>query len=276
VFKPNKKALPMKKILITGASDGIGLEIARLLAQKGNQLLLVARNSEKLEKALVTLSGTGHRMLAADLSKKEDVHVVAGEMEKNHYDVLVNNAGAGMYGRFEQMAYHDQVTMMNLNMTALMVLSHAYIKNSKPGDSLVNVSSTLGSTSFPGAAVYAATKAFVTSFSESLWWENKKRDVYVLGFSPGVTKTPFHAVAGGSQELWPAFITQTPHQVAQELVQALEKRRKPKAVANSLNRMMLFVQRFMSRKTVVNMMGTFSPIDKNPQEVVTIAKPQLL
>jgi short-subunit dehydrogenase len=251
----------MKKIIITGGSDGIGLELAKLLAQKGNQLLLVVRNKEKLEKAIETLPGKEHRFRVSDLSKKEDVHAIADHISQNHYDVLVNNAGAGMYGRFEEMELSEQIKMVNLNIYALTSLSYHFIKNAKKGDSLVNIASFLGTTSFPGGAVYSATKAFVINFSEGLWWENKKRGIYVLGFCPGVTHTHFHETSGGSQGMFPEAITQTPMQVAEELVYSLEKRTKPKAVSGAMNRFMLFSHRFLSRKTVANMMGGFSPIN---------------
>jgi len=250
----------MKKILITGASEGIGLEIAKLFAIEGNQLMLVSRNKERLEKVASMLPGQEHRFLAADLSKKEDVHRIADHISQNNYDVLINNAGIGVYGRFEELPISDQASMMHLNMYGMTILSHEFLKNGKKGDSLVNIASTLGTTSFPGLAVYSATKAYVINFSESLWWENKKRGVYVLGFCPGVTRTKFHESGGGSSELFPKFITQAPEQVARELAHALKKRKKPKAVSGTINRFMLFFQRFLSRKMVVNMMGGFSPV----------------
>jgi len=250
----------MKKMIITGASDGIGLEIAKQLAQKGNQLLLVARNKEKLEKAIESLPGKEHRFLAADLSKKDDAHAIADHISQNRYDVLINNAGVGMYGRFEEMPLSEQLNMVNLNVYGLTVLSHSFIKNAKKGDSLVNIASFLGTTSYPGAAVYSATKAYVINFSEALWWENKNRGIYVLGFCPGVTHTHFHETSGGSQDMFPRAITQTPQQVVAELIYSLEKRTKPKAVSGAMNRFMLFSQRFLSRKMVANMMGSFSPL----------------
>jgi hypothetical protein len=249
----------MKKILITGASGGIGLETAKLLAAGGNQLMLVARNKEKLEKVIENLPGEKHEFLAADLSKKEEVHRIADHIAQNHYDVLINNAGVGMYGRFEEMSWSEQANMMHLNMYGPTILAYHFIRNAKKGDSLVNISSTLATTSFPGLAVYAATKAYLNSFSESLWWENKKRGIYVLGFCPGVTRTAFHG-ASGPDEMFPNFIIQTPGQVAGELVRALKKRRKPKVVSGGVNRFMLFFHRWLSRKMVVNMMGGFSPI----------------
>jgi short-subunit dehydrogenase len=256
------KIKKMKKVVITGASEGIGLEIAKLLARDGNQLLLVARNKEKLEEVIKNLPGAGHHFLVADLSKKEDVHTISDHIENNHYDVLINNAGAGMYGRFEELPIAAQVNMIQLNIIGLTKLAHSFIKTAKAGDSLVNLSSTLGTTSFPGTAVYAATKAYVSNFSDSLWWENKTRGVFVLGFCPGVTQTNFHQTAKGDEDIFPRFIIQTPEAVAGELVRALKRRRKPKVVSGGINRFMLFFHRFLGRKMVVNMMGGFSPVKK--------------
>jgi uncharacterized protein len=252
----------MKKVLITGGSEGIGLEIAKLLARQGDELTLVARNKEKLGRAIAKLEGKNHSFLTADLSGKEGTLLIVNHLSQNHYDVLINCAGAGMYGRFEELPVDAQRKMMQLNMISLTELAHGYIKNAKKGDSLVNIASTLGVTSFPGLAVYAATKAYVTSFSDSLWWENKSRDVYVLGFCPGATSTSFHETAGEKKDIFPKFVLQQPEQVAKELVNALNQRRKPRAVSGIVNKSMLFFQRFMTRKMAVNMMGSFSPVKK--------------
>lgn len=250
----------MKKILITGASDGIGLEIAKILADQGHRITLLARSNDKLQRASASLSGDGHTIIAADLSKRGEVDVMKHSIETNKYDVLINCAGFGMYGRFTEMPLTQQMEMMNLNIEALTMLSYFYLSRARKGDALVNVASTLGSTSYPGAAVYAATKAFVTNFSESLWWEYKNRGVYVTAFCPGGTYTDFHKLAGGDKDNFPRFVMQTPQQVARELVRALDRRRKPKVVSGGLNRFMLSFQKLMSRKTVVNMMAGFGPL----------------
>jgi short-subunit dehydrogenase len=248
------------KILITGASDGIGLALAKNFAAKNNQITLVARNKEKLEKVFVSLSGKGHQIIVADLSKREDVDALKVKIEVEKYDVFINNAGVGMYGRFTEMPLHEQVKMMNLNITALTLLSYFYLNQAKKGDALVNVASTLGTTSYPGAAVYAGTKAYVTSLSESLWWENKSKGIYVLGFCPGATYTNFHEVSGGSKDSFPKFTMQSAEQVADELTSALEKRKKPKVFSGAINRFMVTIQKLMSRKMVVSMMASFGPL----------------
>lgn len=250
----------MRKILITGASDGIGLATARLLAERGDQVTLVARTASKLETALKSLAGKGHTYIAADLTTKDEVHKLKPIIEQENFDIVINNAGVGLYGKFHELTLSDQVRMMNLNMNALTAISHFYLSTATNGCALVNVASTLGTSSFAGLSVYSATKAFVTIFSESLWHEYKKKGIYVLGFCPGVTATNFHDNGGSRTDVFPGFIIQTPEEVAFELVRAIERRRKPKVVSGAANRMMLYFQRFMSRRSVATTMGKFSPV----------------
>jgi short-subunit dehydrogenase len=124
----------------------------------------------------------------------------------------------------------------------------------------VNVASVLGTTSYPGAAVYSASKAYVTNFSESLWWEYKTKGIYVVGFCPGPTYTEFHNAAGGDKNNFPRFVMQSGEQVAKRLVHALLKRSRPKIVSGNFSHAMIFLQKLMTRTMAVNMMGSFTPI----------------
>ncbi len=254
----------MKKILITGGSAGIGLAAARLLAAEGAAITLVARHPATLLAALQTLPGTGHHYLAADLATPEGVGLVADLLDETRYDVFLNNAGSGLYGRFAALLLARQTQMMHLNMDAVTVLAYHYLAGAQPGDALVNTASFVGFTSMPGAAVYAATKAYVASLSESLWWEYKRQDVYVMGFNPGAVANNFHAHAGGSMDTFPAPNRQTTEAVAQELVAALRKRRKPRVVSGALNRLILFGQRWLPRAVAVNIMGSIGPAKEVP------------
>jgi short-subunit dehydrogenase len=257
----------MTKILITGASEGIGLAVAKqLAAAKDNELTLVARNEEKLRQVLRQLPGEGHQYLLADLSRDEDIGRVADHISTAHYDVLINNAGVGMYGEFTQIPLDDQLRMMRLNMNSLVVLSHRYLSLARNGDVLVNTASFLASAPLPGAAVYSATKAFVSVLSETLWWEYKTKGVYVLGFSPGVTSSNFHDTAGASLKVFPAVLLQSPNKTAQEMIAAIERRQAPSRVGGAATRFMLLLYRFLNRRTVINMMGRYSPA-KNPLAV---------
>lgn len=253
----------MKKVLITGGSEGIGLATAKKMSEKGYQVTLVARNKDKLQAAISSIKNNGkeHKMVVADLSKKSEVDALKEIIDQEKFDVFINNAGVGMYGRFAQMPLHDQVQMMNLNMTAVTALSYFYLQQAKRGDVLVNVASTLGISPFPGLSVYSATKAFVTNFSETLWWEYKRKGIYVFAFCPGVTVTNFYGT--GKVELeFPTFITQKSGQVANELAKAIDRRSKPRVISGATNRIMIMFHRLISRNFVLGMMGNFSPLSR--------------
>src|SRR5262245_64629988 len=100
--------------------------------------------------------------------------------------------------------------MMRLNMESVTAVAHAYLRQARPGDALVNTASFLAYAPLPGAAAYSATKAFVAALSEALWWEYKKSGVYVLAFSPGVVATRFHGTAGNSVAAFPSILVQSP------------------------------------------------------------------
>ncbi|GAB3823903.1 SDR family NAD(P)-dependent oxidoreductase [Hymenobacter jeollabukensis] len=247
----------MKQILITGGSDGIGRAAAQLLAAERAALTLVARDPAKLQAALGTLAGSGHRSLVADLSTPAGMSLVAKHIDENRYDAFINNAGAGIYGRFADLPLAQQLDLMHLNMDAVAVLAHHYLRQARRGDALVNTASTVGLTSLPGTGVYTATKAFVGILSETLWWEMKDRGVYVMSFNPGATGSSFHTAAGGGKDTFSSM--QTPEAVAQELVRALRRRSRPRVVSGSMNRLLVFFSRLLPRKSTINLMGRFSP-----------------
>lgn len=249
----------MKKILITGASGGIGLETASRLAAQGYHLTLVARNEDKLNNALKSLNGAGHTILVADLTVKEDLQKLVNHLKTEKYDILINNAGAGIYGKFIEVPLADQLASMQLNMDALVTLSYGFLENAKSGDTLVNIGSLLAHSSLPGGAVYAATKSFVANFSESLWYEFKKKGIFVMGFNPGAANSDFHANAGGHTGDFPKFVMSSVEDVAMELVKAVEMRRKPRVVQGWKNRFMLFGFKLLSRESAVSIMGKISP-----------------
>ncbi len=249
----------MKRVLVTGASGGIGLATTKLLANKGYQLTLVARTESKLAEAVNLLHGQGHDYIVADLTKKEDVDKVAARLTTGHYDILINNAGAGLYGQFTNLPLDQQIGTMFLNMGTLVMLSYAFLKNAKQGDTLVNVASLLAHSSFPGGSVYAGTKSFVANFSESLWYELKKKGVNVIGFNPGATKSDFHHNAGKDGSAFPESVLSSTDAVAKELVQSLDKEDNPRVIQGWKNRMMLFGFKFLSRNAAINIMGKLSP-----------------
>lgn len=249
----------MKRCLVTGASGGIGLAVAKRLAKDGWQLTLVARNEAKLRDIADALPGAGHQCLGADLATDDGVRKVGNHLGENHYDALVNNAGVGLYGGFESIDIAEQSKMLALNCAALVDLSYRFLNNARSGDSLINVGSILGESGCPGAAAYAGTKGFVNRFSESLWYEFRDRDIFVASVAPGATATDFHESSGGDASSFPKAMLQTPEQVAEVVVGALQRRNKPLFISGRLNKMMLFSGRLASRKQLATIMGGFRP-----------------
>jgi len=243
-----------KKALITGASEGIGNAFAGRLSQEGYSIIGVARNESKL-KELVQTIGQKHSYIVADLSTEAGQLRVAQELNSNHYDLLVNNAGVGIIGAFAETSIDKQIAMMRLNCEAVVRLAHAYLKNAKPGDALINISSAVAFTPIASFGLYCATKAFVTSFSESLWFEQKSKGVFVMGFCPGITSSNFQVNAGGKVEDLPKNMAQTPEMVVANALQALASRKQPTVISGMRNWIFANISRVMSRKSLVNMLG---------------------
>jgi uncharacterized protein len=249
----------MKKALITGASGGIGLEIARRLATQNYGVTLVARNEDRLKKVISSLNGSGHMILVADLTKKEDLQKLTAHLGAVKYDLLINNAGAGIYGEFTDIPLEDQLATMQLNMQSLVTISYGFLQNATSGDTLVNIGSLLAHSSLPGGAVYAGTKSFVANFSESLWYEFKRKGVFVMGFNPGAANSDFHKHAGRKASDFPDFVVSSVEEVAREFTEALQKRQKPRVVQGWKNRLMLLGFKFLSTRASVSIMGKISP-----------------
>ena len=247
-----------KKALVTGASEGIGRAFARRLAADGYVVTVVARNEPRLKELIKDINSKDHTYYLADLSTPQGTDEIAKELASTHYNLCINNAGFGTYGNFYQSDLSRLNTMIRLNCDALVALSHAFLQNAKKGDALINVSSALAFMPMPSAGVYSATKAFVTSFSESLWHEQKKRGVYVMDLCPGVTATNFHERSGGNEEdRPPAAITQTPEEVVSVAMKALAERCCPTVVSGVKNRLITNLVRLMPRKHIVGMMANF-------------------
>ncbi len=242
--------------MVTGASEGIGRAFAKKLATKGYAITLVARNEARLKELTGELGGSGHSFVVADLSTDAGMDTIAHKLGSQHHQVLINNAGSGNYGKYHKITLAKHRAMLQLNCMALAHLSHAFLSHAKSGDALVNVSSMLAFLPLPGSALYAASKSFVTSFSESLWYENKDRDVYVLGLCPGLTTSEFNRRAGGEDMKAPAMMVQSAERVADIGYAALCNRKKPTVMCGEINHVMAgVVSRLMPRKAVVAMMG---------------------
>ena len=188
----------MKVTLITGASSGIGETFARRLAAEGHDLFLVARSEDKLKELCRELEsghGINARFFAADLSAPDADRTLFDEAERQELEVdwLINNAGFGSMGDFADLDIERELEMIRLNVVSLVGLTHRFLQGMRDRRSgtIVNVSSAAGFQPIPFMATYAATKAFVTSFSEAIAEENREYGITVLALCPGSTKTNF-------------------------------------------------------------------------------------
>lgn len=181
----------MPRALITGASSGIGLELARILARERYDLVLVARNRQRLEEIAAELKPAKVQTIPKDLTlpgATEDIHRAVAKV-----DVLVNNAGYTVFGKFAETPLADELNMMQLNMTALVVLTKLYLPGMIAAGSgrILNVASTAAFQPGPLMAIYYGTKAFVLSFSEAIGNELEGTGVTVTALCPGPTASGF-------------------------------------------------------------------------------------
>ena len=192
-------AEPRPATLITGASAGLGVEFARQCARRGEEVVLVARRADRLE-ALAAEIGAKAHVIAADLTEPRAGTKVVGEIIARGMWVrtLINNAGFGLRGRFDELPLARQLEMIDLNVRALTNLTFVVINDMvlKGGGAILNVASTAAFQPGPKMAVYFATKAYVLSLTEALHEEWKDRGIKVSALCPGPTRTEFGDVAG--------------------------------------------------------------------------------
>ena len=246
----------MKRALVTGASEGIGRALALRMAIDGFIVTAVARNENRLKELINELgAGAGHDYVVADLTARENLSQVCALFAATHYDVVINNAGFGVYGDFQTVDLSKVMNMMQLNCLSLLEISQAYLKSSARGDALVNISSVGSYVPMPTAAVYSATKAFVTNLTMSLWYEQRKRGVYVCAICPGPTTSKFHERAGGkSSDGGPEFSNESPDAVADTTSRALKRRCRPVVISGPL-KWLVFLTRFTSTRFLAKSAG---------------------
>src|SRR6476659_5360419 len=188
----------MNTTLITGASSGIGAAFARKLAARGRNVLLVARSEDKLIalcNELGRLTSIRAQYVALDLQQPDAAAQLFEETKKRELEIemLINNAGFGSMGDFVKLDLDRELEIIQLNITALVALTHRFLQpmRERKRGTIINVASTAGFQAVPYMATYAATKAFVLSFSEALWEENRPYGILVMALCPGVTETGF-------------------------------------------------------------------------------------
>jgi uncharacterized protein len=223
--------LDRSSVVITGASSGIGRELARHLADRVSGLALVARRRDRLDelksaiaRARPSLRVTVH---ACDLVNRGAIDTMLAEVTAAHerVDVLINNAGVGQYGRFADADWDALSRMMRLNVEAHTYLVHRVLPGmlARGWGRIANVASGQGFQSLPGFASYAATKHYVVGFTECLQMELRGTGVAATLVCPGHTRTEFFDGAGqGSDELLPSFMAMDAAPVARAAVRAIE------------------------------------------------------
>lgn len=215
------------RALVTGASSGIGEAFVRRLAAQGHDVVLVARREDRLRALATELSGHGVdvEVLAADLTSEEGVMSVEQRLTvpTKAVDLLVNNAGFGTSGSFTDLALERELEMIELNVVALVRLTRAALGSMRDRGtgSIVNVSSMASFQALPRNATYAATKAFVTSFTEALAEEVRGSGIRLQALCPGFTHTEFHTTAAWNSGWLPGSVWQSAEQVVEASLAAL-------------------------------------------------------
>jgi uncharacterized protein len=250
----------MSTALITGASSGIGAAFAEVLAKDRMDLVLVARSEDRLQQLANTLQsihGIRVDVIVQDLTQPEAATVLYRAVAALgiEIDLLINNAGFGDYGSFGDRPRQKQLDMIALNVAALVDLTHQFLPQmqQRRSGSILNIASIAAFQPMPYMSVYAATKAFVLSFSEALWAENQNTGVHIMAVCPGPTESQFFeaadfpkTLASNSQSIASA------EAVVQEALQALKNRQSNVVAGGLANQAIANASRFLPRRTLVN------------------------
>ena len=253
-------------VLITGASSGIGWELAKLFAADGSKLILVARNSEKLRQLADELKqshGTESTVIPMDLAVRDAPHKLYARLseEGQQVDVLVNNAGFGQFGRFVEHSLDRYTSMCELNTVTLMQMSRLFLPEmlARNQGAILNIGSTASFQPGPNSAVYYATKAFVLSLSEAIQAELWGTGVSVTCLCPGPTRTGFGADSEMGDLPIFKYNSMDVQQVARSGYIGMRKRKRL-VVPGVINNLLAFSNRFTARPIVLWFVKQMQPI----------------
>ncbi len=246
-----------KTILITGATGGLGLEFCHLIAKEGHDLVISARNIDALnhlKQDLVSLYKIQVYTVAVDLSLPNSALELYNYTKENkiYITTLINNAGFGDFGRFDQSNWKKQSDLIQVNNTSLVHLTHLYLQDMKEKGygEILNVASVASFMPGPLMSVYYASKAFVLSFTEALSVELKNTNIKVSVLAPGPTKTGFEENAAlGNSGLFKNLKVADATQVAKFGLDALE-RNKTIAIPGFFNQLLVISSKFSPRSWV--------------------------
>ena len=247
------------RALITGGSAGIGAALAEVFAAHGHDLILVARNREKLERRGSDIQqkfGVQVVCLAEDLTDPAGARRLHDAVTERGLDVhyLVNNAGVGLYGRFATTDLEAELKMIQLNLTSVVDLTKRFLPSmiQRKGGRILNVASTAAFVPGPWMSVYYATKAFLLSFSQAIDYELKPNGITVTTLCPGPTESEFKVRAGSQRSrLFKAFVMNAPR-VARVGYDAMMNG-KPVAIPGLRNKLIPVAARFGPRSMIVTL-----------------------
>ena len=248
----------MSTALITGATSGIGLAFARTLASRGHDIILVARNQERLD--LVAAELRGHRVqvevIAADLADRSQLAVVEDRLRAQPVEILVNNAGFGVLQSFSTGDIDAEQQMLDVLVTAVMRLTHAALPGmiARGSGAVLNISSVAG---WITGGTYSAAKAWVTVFSESLATELAGTGVHVTAVCPGFTHTEFHQRASMEIDGIPEWMWLDAQEVVDRALSDVRKGR-PISVAGSQYKALSLAAQYLPRP-LVRVLGNRRP-----------------
>lgn len=254
----------MTTALVTGASSGIGAVFAQKLAERQHNLVLVARSQDKLQAIAEDLErqyAIQATVIAQDLTAPGGIEALFTQLGEQGLtvDLLINNAGFGTYGEFATASLDTTLNMVQLNVTALVELTHRCLESmrSRQSGCIINIGSTASFQPLPYFATYAATKAFVLSFTEALWHECKPYNVKVLAVCPGPTETQFFEVADFPDSMGDKIGANyaSPEAVVEEALQALNQGRSNVVTGGLFNQVLVNSGRFFPREMLISAVG---------------------
>ena len=242
--------------VITGASSGIGAELARVFARHGHELVLVARRQDKLAALAAEIARSGRPeplVLPLDLGQQGASGRIGEVLAARGLapQFIVNNAAFGLLGKAAELDREEQLAMIDLNVRALTELSLAFLESlARHRGGILNVASVAGFLPGPGMAVYYATKGYVLSFSDALHYELRKQGIRVTTLCPGPVITEFQARAGIPEANLPRMLRQPPESVAEAGYRGLMDGRRC-VVPGFFNKVVTFLPRLLPRRLLL-------------------------
>jgi uncharacterized protein len=213
-------------ILVTGAGDGLGFCTSRILLERGEKLIAVVRDGPTFQRKLTeecSFDQDQLRILVRDLSKLDDVRALLFEVDFSAIDVCIQSAGTSHFGSFDSLPEEEVLSIINVNAAAPILITSRFVRKSKPGSMLINVTSIAACLPLPQNALYSAMKQALGTLTLATSREMRRKEITVLDFCPGSLATSFHKKASGKSNI-PSNIAMSPERCAQILVRSIDRK----------------------------------------------------